>query len=151
MVCVALQSFESLVNDGWSLHHCWQLNFIFISSKGSEKFEIKKCKQKCPTVAIQNVREKSKKSNFYQICIARDLCGYQRVQTLQLGCCMLLPACNECFQKLRNSSFWIEVNWFLTDSPQVWILFGILSWLNLSIDQLFVNSQGCACDFVLNN
>ena len=85
----------------------------------------KKCKQKCPTVAIQNVREKSKMSNFYQICIARDLCGYQWVQTLQLA--RILPACNECFQKLRNSSFWIEVNWFLTDSPQVWILYGILS------------------------
>ena len=31
----------------------------------------------------------------------------------------MLPACNERFQKLRNSSLWIEVNWFLTDSPQV--------------------------------
>ena len=82
----------------------------------------KKCmyvKQKCPTVAIHNVWERKVRCLiFYQICIARDLCGYQRVQTLQLGCCML-PACNERFQKLRNSSLWIEVNWFLTDSPQV--------------------------------
>jgi len=117
--CLAI-FFESLVKDGWSLHHCWQLNFIFsLSSKGSHQRSLKeKCmyvNKKCPTVAIQNVREKSKMSNFYQICIARD---FMWVQTLLLGCCML-PACNERFQKLRNSSLWIEVNWFLTDSPQV--------------------------------
>ena len=49
MVCLALQYFESLVNDGWSLHHCWQLNFIFsynhLKRVTSEKFEIKNVKK----------------------------------------------------------------------------------------------------------